>query len=542
MPYQRKTKDVHIHPRLVEVLNRISNRSEVAKLLLKSKISKEDLVDDPIDYIAISKEDPSKISYAYAEKLEKVSEEEYWSFKGRVQAKPAAAIKKFLKNVSEKDLDIFTSLYKAATAQRNFILQVVSGTELKKWYSGRSYQQTGGTLYNSCMKHDHCQDFFEIYMQNPEVCQMLIMLDNSGYLMGRALLWNAVDMDKNTEIKVMDRIYCVDDNMNVPYFKEWADDNGYIYKKEQNWKNSLQFESNGVSFFKKISVKIKKLSFIRYPYVDTFKFWDEKNSTLSNFLPEDNGYIRTLIGNDGRVFGYDTLGLDDFTNMYDHRDRLITLTYEFNGKKRPRTSPENVVYSECMDINIFKDHATYSEDMNDWMFKPEFDQFNNKEKIQKRMDYFAKKREKKEKAKSEIDQLISNVETYTVNIGGFDYQINIDPAVYWTTAQTPTNEVQTEQTGQTGQTNEAIEQYRRILERYTTLRSESRRGAGIGRGGGAGRSTRRYTFDIGDTIPPDFSEFADVDVPSDPQENQSNEPPQDNSDTDNLLSNLFNDL
>lgn len=525
MPYQRKTKDVHIHPRLVEILNRIANRSEVAKLLLKSKISKEDLVDDPIDYIAISKEDPSKISYAYAEKLEKVSEEEYWSFKGRVQAKPAAAIKKFLKNVSEKDLDIFTSLYKAATAQRDFILQVVSGTELKKWYSGRSYQQSSGTLYNSCMKHDHCQDFFEIYMQNPEVCQMLIMLDNSGYLMGRALIWNAVDMDKNTEIKVMDRIYCVDDSKNVSYFKEWADDNGYIYKKEQNWKNSLQFETNGVSFFKKISVKIKKLSFTRYPYVDTFKFWDEKNSTLSNFQPEDNGYIRTLIGNDGRVFGYDTLGLDDFTNMYDHRDRLITLTYEFNGKKRPRTSPENVVYSECMDINIFKDHATYSEDMNDWMFKPDFDQFNNKEKIQKRMDYFAKRREKKEKAKSEIDQLISNVETYTVNIGGFDY--HIDPAVYWTAIQTPTNEVQPEHTA------ESIEQYRRILQ------EETRRASGIGRG--TGRSTRIYTSDTDiDTTGIDFSEFFMdnfiPDIPSNPEENQSNEPPQDNSD------NFFNDL
>ena len=62
MPYQRKTKDVHIHPRLLEVLNRIANRSEVAKLLLKSKISKEDLVDDPIDYIAISKEECDKIS------------------------------------------------------------------------------------------------------------------------------------------------------------------------------------------------------------------------------------------------------------------------------------------------------------------------------------------------------------------------------------------------------------------------------------------------------------------------------------------------
>jgi hypothetical protein len=462
MAYLRKTKDVHIHPRLIEVLNRIANRSEVAKLLLKSKISKEDLIDDPIDYIAISKEDPSKISYAYAEKLEKVSEEEYWSFKGRVQAKPAAAIKKFLKNVSEKDLDIFTSLYKAATAQRDFTLQIVSGIEMKKWYSGRYYQQTGGTLYNSCMKHDHCQDLFEIYIQNPEVCQMLIMLDNDGYLMGRALIWNAVDMDKNTEIKVMDRIYCVDDSKNVSYFKEWADDNGYIYKKEQNWKNSLQFETNGAAFFKKISVKIKKLSFIKYPYIDTFKFWDEKNCTLSNFQPEDNGYIRTLIGNDGRVFGYDTLGLDDFANIYDHRDRLITLTYEFNGKKRPRTSPESVVYSECMDINIYKEHATYLEEMNDWIFKPELDQFNNKEKIQKRMDYFTKRREKKEKAKSEIEQLISD---YVVTVGNTEYHVNLDQLNIGQLYETTTHVTGSIPTGNRPDVQQTFDEYRMFLDR-----------------------------------------------------------------------------
>jgi hypothetical protein len=61
--------------------------------------------------------------------------------------------------------------------------------------------------------------------------------------------------------------------------------------------------------------------------------------------------------------------------------------------------------------------------MNDWIFKPELDQFNNKEKIQKRMDYFTKRREKKEKAKSEIEQLISD---YVVTVGNTEYQVNLD--------------------------------------------------------------------------------------------------------------------
>ena len=195
MAYIRKTKDVHISPKLTDVLNRISSKSEVAKQLLKVKISKDNLVDEPVDYLSVSKEDPSKISYAYPEKLGKVNPDEYWTFKGRVHAKPAAAIKKILKDVTEKDLDIFTSLYKSATAHKDFTFDIISGKDIKKYYHTNTYK-TGinitGTLINSCMKHDHCQGLFDLYIQNPDVCQMLIMIDNDGFLIGRALLWNAV--------------------------------------------------------------------------------------------------------------------------------------------------------------------------------------------------------------------------------------------------------------------------------------------------------------------------------------------------------------
>ena len=96
MAYIRKTKDVHISPKLIEILNKIAPKSEIAKKLLKTKISKEDLVDDPVDYLTISKKDPSKISYAYPEKLAKIENpDDYWTFKGRVEAKPASALKRF---------------------------------------------------------------------------------------------------------------------------------------------------------------------------------------------------------------------------------------------------------------------------------------------------------------------------------------------------------------------------------------------------------------------------------------------------------------
>jgi hypothetical protein len=392
--YIRKTKDINISPKLTAILEKISNRSVVAKMLLRAKLSKEDLVDDPIDYISISNDDPSKISYAHSDKLAKIDPEDYWKFKGRVNAKPAAAIKKFLKNVTEKDLDIFTCMYKAAVSNKDYTMQIVSGEEIKKYYHYRSYNdQFPGTLHNSCMKHENCSEFFDIYTQNPEVCTMLIMLDLNEKLLGRALLWDAIDMTTGVDRKVMDRIYAVNDDKNIHYFKEWADDNGYLYKTEQKWQNCMFLESHGVSKQYKLSVKIKKQSFVKYPYVDTFKFWDERNSTISNFLPEkDNGYIRTLIGNDGKTFPCDILSLDIIQQMYFHSDQMVPLRY-INA----RTHSENTYYSETNDMYIIRDHTIRDEEIQDYLFNEEYSQFNNATKIAERREQYKKYNENNKK-------------------------------------------------------------------------------------------------------------------------------------------------
>jgi hypothetical protein len=392
MAYIRKTKDVHISPKLLDVLNRISSKSEVAKQLLKTKISKDNLVDDPVDYLSVSKEDPSKISYAYHEKLNKINPDEYWTFKGRVHAKPAAAIKKILKDVTEKDLDLFTSLYKAATAHKDFLFDIVSGYDIKKYYHINSYKKGDGTLTNSCMKYDHCQNLFDLYINNPEVCQMLVMLDNDGLLLGRALLWNAVDVETGIERKVMDRIYSIDDSKNVHYFKEWADDNGYIARRSQKWVDCLYFESYGKVFKANLSIKINSQIFTKYPYVDTFKFWDEKTSIISNFLPNDNGYIRTLLGADGRTLGADWLELDEYNNIYDNRDKIVTMDYEINGIMGLRVSSDYLFFSECMNRYMLQSHGKHDDEIKDYIFTGEWEHLNDKHLIEERRKSYSSKK------------------------------------------------------------------------------------------------------------------------------------------------------
>ena len=65
--YQRKTIDLLISDELKNLLKEIESDSVVAKLLLKKRHSKEDLVESPVNYISISHDDKSKISYLTTE-------------------------------------------------------------------------------------------------------------------------------------------------------------------------------------------------------------------------------------------------------------------------------------------------------------------------------------------------------------------------------------------------------------------------------------------------------------------------------------------
>ena len=410
MAYQRKTKDVNISPKLQQILTQISNKSDIAKQLLRTKLSKDDLVEDPIDYLSVSKTDPSKISYLQSAKIQKAklpedaSIEEYWNLKGRDQAKPAAAIKKFLKNTTEKELDLFTSLYKAATAKKDFVFEIVTGEDIKKYYHEDSYKpMSSGSLSASCMCYDRCRDYFEIYINNPKNCQMLIMLDEEGLLIGRSLLWNAVDIEKGTSKKVMDRIYSINDEK-IHHFKEWADDNGYIARRDQKWSNCMYFESFGNVFKCKLSVKIKKESYSLYPYVDTFKFWDEKNGILSNFLPVDNGYLRVLIGNGGGVATSEALELDMLTDSYEHREKMVTLDYPVNGIYY-KTQIDNLNYSSCMNKYMMKEHSVYDHDINDHYFIGEWASMNDKLALEERRQSYCGNNKNRGYAKEPADTL-----------------------------------------------------------------------------------------------------------------------------------------
>ena len=194
-----------------------------------------------------------------------------WSKDNRQQMKYGKAVryiftKPHLPIIPDKIIqDISQSLKSAYTFDAE--LKVVKGNDIEYYYNGSRYNRHENTesLQNSCMRHSNCEDFFSIYVNNPEKCKMLIASTDDG-IIGRALLWIT---DNNT--KLMDRIY--GNEITISAFKKWALNNGYMHKLKQSYSNDTEWvTSTGEIVSRTYDITLDNSNNEYYPYMDTFKY------------------------------------------------------------------------------------------------------------------------------------------------------------------------------------------------------------------------------------------------------------------------------
>jgi hypothetical protein len=310
--------------------------------------------------------------------------------------KPGGFISKVFNNISAKDIEIFSNLYRAEVRKPKFEFRVVKGEDIRKYYHYSHHANDNGSLGVSCMRYDSCQKMFNMYVDNSDKISLLIMFSQDNYVMGRALLWN---FDGN---KIMDRIYTVNDEQLVFYFKKWATENSYYYKAQQNWYNSIQFErlGEGKKVFK-FDIKLNESEYNYYPYMDTFKFFNPDTGTFSNYRPEGRDHY-TLCSSDGSKYDWNYLEFDDFDKVYRHRGETVRLDY-----LNMNTHPNRCNFSELYDRYILSEHAEWREDLRDYIFGGEYANLNDNDVIQNRLDYIKEretKRSRKGKGVSEMLQ------------------------------------------------------------------------------------------------------------------------------------------
>lgn len=291
--------------------------------------------------------------------------DESLDFKGWTQQRTSISIGRFLNRlltktnykVSDVDKEKFVNAYKtrwkiSKNATDNF--ELVSGDVIKKWYLENSYQYRKGQLSNSCMRYDRCQEYFDIYTKNPEVCQLLILHgDDRETIIGRALVWKLSDPEGKF---YMDRIYT---NLD-------ADQGLFIeYAEKNNW---LRYQRTREVLY----VKLKELDYQKFPYMDTFVCYNPITHELSNnedlWPGGDWWYLQNTEG--GYTIGdvvYSSwhdcyITMDEAVwcqDVEDHlrRDEAIYLSY-----KDKYVSPDaEVCHSDFDGENYYLEDCVYSE-------------------------------------------------------------------------------------------------------------------------------------------------------------------------------------
>ena len=282
---------------------------------------------------------------------------------------------------TSKDIEEFTNKFKATLSNQGERFEEVSGEDIENWYSAGNYKEMSGTLGNSCMAQK--TGLFKIYTENPDVCKMLILLEDDK-LIGRALVWklNSIKIygkDPAQDSWFMDRQYTIKDS-DVEKFRNYAKEKGWIYKSSNNHHSFSNVTIEGEEKNATLEVQVKATNYGRYPYMDTFRRFDPNEGILYNDDDEDESYEGQYILNDTGG-GYEEIASGVWSEWHDRRiphDQAVWsdwadsylnryyATYVETGSRRNRNSwyPEDcddIVYDEWIDEPIHTDDAVYSE-------------------------------------------------------------------------------------------------------------------------------------------------------------------------------------
>lgn len=241
---------------------------------------------------------------------------------------------------SAKQVEDFVNKFKSAIEQSGERFMIVEGEDIAKWYNYTNYKEMSGTLGRSCMARVSAR-YFDIYTKNPEVCRLVILLEDDK-LIGRALLWKVDDKESPDFSKekedfeyFMDRQYTIKDS-DVIKFRNYADENGWAYKEINNHTNTNSATFKGETTNWDLSVELSNQDYEYFPYMDTFKRYDPMKHILYNDRNDDEEcighYILESTGGD-----YDIVSDD--------------------------------VWSEWYDCHIERDDAVYSEPLSDWLYR-----------------------------------------------------------------------------------------------------------------------------------------------------------------------------
>jgi hypothetical protein len=164
-----------------------------------------------------------------------------------------------------------------------FEFKYLEGYKILEGYSSDRQICNSSSLGGSCMNNRH--NFLELYTNNEEKVSLLILVDKSGFIHGRALIW---ELD-NSSHTYMDRVYVAKDSIENIFVK-YARKNKMIYRTSRAEEDFMLFIPKGDKYIKKsnykykMDVKLNTNGIKQYPYLDSLYIKIKGKNVVTNKL------------------------------------------------------------------------------------------------------------------------------------------------------------------------------------------------------------------------------------------------------------------
>jgi hypothetical protein len=233
-----------------------------------------------------------------------------------------AILKKANVDFKDSEIEDFVYKYRAEVAKLGDVFsrfKLLEGEDIRKYYHHDKYENDKGTLGSSCMRYNRCQEYFDIYVKNPEECNLVVLMsdEKDDAICGRAILWT-----DHEGRRLMDRIY-TNRTQDEQLFKDFAKKNGFYHKRNQNMNEDEPFISPETGEEETIGTKIvlSQISYRYFPYMDSFKYFFEGHGDRPSYLTNSSrfNYDFELTDTDGgnSNSGCDCCGGDEAVECYE---------------------------------------------------------------------------------------------------------------------------------------------------------------------------------------------------------------------------------
>ena len=231
--------------------------------------------DANIDYSFIDIDDVEKglVSFIKQTNVDKARSDseidlssELWGGKSRNSIKIGKLVRRLFPVIKDTEIEKFVNIFKSKS-NTGADIKLVSGDEIRHWYDAKNNLYQRGSLGSSCMNNgeNKNKNIFDIYVNNPDVCKLLIMTIN-GKLIARALVWklNTIKGETNRDeilnekpVYFMDRVYSINDYDEIK-LKKYADSKGWVYRSDYSYDRYYIAYYKSKKYYVDLTVKVKK--------------------------------------------------------------------------------------------------------------------------------------------------------------------------------------------------------------------------------------------------------------------------------------------